>query len=879
MVAYLDFEEEIRRMTMHFTVVPHVHWDREWYFTQQKSQVYLDRYLSDAMDWLDANPGIPQYLFDAQASIIDDYLADHPEREGQLRRLVSAHRLLTGPWYTQCDQLVIHGESIVRNLIYGTRRAAELGHCFCVGYAPDCFGQAAQLPQLLSGFGIPYVIFKRGIDANAIPSDDFVWEANDGSKVFAYHLLDYMSFRKPSSNDAEANAALVDKLEAEYEPRSLSKEGFLFNGFDQFPLRKNIDQVVRDMGKENVSFGDLESVLEKMASTEGMPHYKGELTAGMTTRVHKSIYSSRADIKSLNAKAENELIRIAEPLQAIHFALTGREERNLLKRTWKQLMESSAHDSIGCCNSDQVNRDVFNRLEEALSSASEYEKIVYRQIAEGAGARPYAIQAYNFLPLEREQEVTLTILAPSTSFCLEDTKGRRYTVDVLSSREATKDVEMSYWWTGDAPNYVNPYVGSRVFECTIRATLRVPAMGYETFSVVDGSASHRATATAVGERVLENEWLRVEANQDGTLEILDKRSGYTYHDALEFVDDVDAGDAYDWSSDPDATLTVSSKGSVAEVSASDQTLRIGLELLLPANREERVVGEASLTEKVELTVTLPTDRPVLLVRTKVANAAIEHRMRVLVHADIPSEFSHADQTFGLIDRPTRLAAAENWQQLGWDERPRTIEPMQSFCYLEGDGRVVEVITDSVKEYQVVGEEMDTLAYTLFRSFTKMGRASLPDRPGRESGKPWDTPDAALLKDLELTFAVAFPGSVAEAVSLASEYTTPVRTHQKAAFDTSADEFLFGGYSPKVPLSYSALSVSGDVQPSIYKLAEDEGEGFVFRATALTDGDVSIRSTEGNVCLTNLAEDEDQPLDGNVRLKRNQIVTFRIKGEK
>ncbi|HQE70855.1 MAG TPA: hypothetical protein PK071_07030, partial [Atopobiaceae bacterium] len=219
-------------MAMHFTVVPHVHWDREWYFTQQKSQVYLDRCLSDVMDELDRNPGIPQYLFDAQTSIIDDYLADHPEREDQLRRLVSTHRLLTGPWYTQCDQLVVHGESIVRNLSYGTRRASDLGHCLSIGYAPDCFGQAAQLPQILAGFDIPYMMFKRGIDANVIPADDFIWESDDGSKVFAYHLLDYMSFRKPSSTNAQENIDLVKRIETDYEPRSLSKEAFLFNGFD-----------------------------------------------------------------------------------------------------------------------------------------------------------------------------------------------------------------------------------------------------------------------------------------------------------------------------------------------------------------------------------------------------------------------------------------------------------------------------------------------------------------------------------------------------------------------------------------------------------------------------------------------------------------------
>ncbi len=861
-------------MAMHFTVVPHVHWDREWYFTQQKSQVYLDRCLSDVMDELDRNPGIPQYLFDAQTSIIDDYLADHPEREDQLRRLVSTHRLLTGPWYTQCDQLVVHGESIVRNLSYGTRRASDLGHCLSIGYAPDCFGQAAQLPQILAGFDIPYMMFKRGIDANVIPADDFIWESDDGSKVFAYHLLDYMSFRKPSSTNAQENIDLVKRIETDYEPRSLSKEAFLFNGFDQFPLRKDIDKVVEAMGLDNVSFGDLETVFERMAATENLPVYIGELTSGMTTRVHKSIFSSRADIKTLNSKVENELVRIVEPLQAIYRSLTGREERNLIKRSWKQVMQNSAHDSIGCCNSDQVNRDIYNRFEEAMSSASEYEKIIYRQIAEGAKADPFAFQAYNFLPYERDQEVEITLISPSTTFELEDTKGNRYPVDVISYRDATKDVEAAIWWSGDAANTPKPYAGMTVYECQVRTTLRVPSMGYETFHIVEAKRAGASTATAA-DGILENPFLRVVANPDGTLEITDKHSGHVYHDALELIDDIDAGDSYDWSSDPEAPLIVSTKGSKAGISASGQTLRIVAEMLLPANRDERVAGIQSAVEKVELAIALPSDRPILLVTAKVANSAVEHRLRVLVHADIPSAWSHADQTFGLIDRPTRLAAADNWKNLGWDERPRTIEPMQSYCYLEGDGRVAQVITDSVKEYQVVGEELDTIAYTLFRSFTKMGRSDLPDRPGRASGKEWDTPDSALLKDLEFTFAIAFPETVAEAVTLASEYTTPIRVHQKVLCDISPDEFLFGGYSPEVPRSFSALSVEGDVQMSIYKLAEDEGQGAILRVTALSETPVIVHA-DRSACRTNLAESSDEDLVPGTVYKKNQIVTMRIK---
>ena len=37
-------------------VVPHSHWDREWYFTTSRSKVYLMKDLKDVLDTLESNP-------------------------------------------------------------------------------------------------------------------------------------------------------------------------------------------------------------------------------------------------------------------------------------------------------------------------------------------------------------------------------------------------------------------------------------------------------------------------------------------------------------------------------------------------------------------------------------------------------------------------------------------------------------------------------------------------------------------------------------------------------------------------------------------------------------------------------------------------------
>ena len=187
-------------MKTKFSIIPHVHWDREWYFTQQKSLVYLLHDLDEVIDVLERNENIKYFIFDAQTSLIDDYLKYHSHNKDRLLKLIRDKRLLTGPWYTQCDQMIIHGESIVRNLTYGVKEAEDFGHCMRIGYAVDCFGQAAQMPQIYKGFKIPYTLFKRGIQTSKVPNTEFIWKSDDGSEVYAYHCIDYMNFRNPSNN-------------------------------------------------------------------------------------------------------------------------------------------------------------------------------------------------------------------------------------------------------------------------------------------------------------------------------------------------------------------------------------------------------------------------------------------------------------------------------------------------------------------------------------------------------------------------------------------------------------------------------------------------------------------------------------------------------
>ena len=90
-----------------FPIIPHTHWDREWYFTTSRSKIYSLNHFKEIFDVLENNKNFSHFLLDAQLSIIDDYLEFHPYDEDRIKKLVTKGKLIIGPWYTQTDQMVI----------------------------------------------------------------------------------------------------------------------------------------------------------------------------------------------------------------------------------------------------------------------------------------------------------------------------------------------------------------------------------------------------------------------------------------------------------------------------------------------------------------------------------------------------------------------------------------------------------------------------------------------------------------------------------------------------------------------------------------------------------------------------------------------------
>src|ERR1700752_627556 len=108
-------------------IVPHTHWNREWYEPFQTFRLRLVHLIDGLLGLLEGDPSYARFLLDGQMAVIDDYLEVRPEAESRLRNLAAAGRLTMGPWYALMDEFLISGETIIRDLQLGFKKGAAFG--------------------------------------------------------------------------------------------------------------------------------------------------------------------------------------------------------------------------------------------------------------------------------------------------------------------------------------------------------------------------------------------------------------------------------------------------------------------------------------------------------------------------------------------------------------------------------------------------------------------------------------------------------------------------------------------------------------------------------------------------------------------------------
>jgi alpha-mannosidase len=362
-------------------IVPHTHWDREWYSPFQTFRLRLVDLLDEFLPALEDDLSYARFLLDGQMAVVDDYLEVRPEAESTLRRLAATGRLAMGPWYTLPDEFLVSGETHIRNLQLGLEKATTYGGAMDVGYLPDMFGHIAQMPQLLSQFGFGHTVVWRGVPS-AIDRTAFWWTAPDGTTIRAQYLA-RGGYGNGAAIPDDAKALLQRVAAHEHELGELLPKdaGMLFmNGTDHQVPQSWLGRVVAEANELQDDYHFVVTSLAEfltdpaVATIDGLPSWTGELRSGARANLLMGVASNHVRTKQLAARAERALERLAEPLCAA-FLPAEAWPASLLAIAWREVIRNAAHDSICACSHDEVVAAVDHRFNEA------------RQIAEGLADR------------------------------------------------------------------------------------------------------------------------------------------------------------------------------------------------------------------------------------------------------------------------------------------------------------------------------------------------------------------------------------------------------------------------------------------------------------------------------------------------------------
>ena len=838
-------------------VIPHSHWDREWYFTTSRSKVYLMKDLGDVLNTLENDPEFKYFMVDAQGSLLDDYIKWRPQDKERISKLVNEGRLVIGPWYTQTDQLVISGESIVRNMYYGMKRCESFGKYMNVGYVPDSFGQSGNMPQIYRQFGIEDTLFWRGVSDDMVKHTDYNWRGDDGSVVFTtqipfgYYIGGNIP-EAPEENDEFWKKECFEKAGG----RSATRHIYFPNGFDQAPVRTNLPQLVQERNEKDPENEYVISCIEdyiKDVKSENpeLEEVQGELVIAKHMRIHKSIFSSRSDLKVMNTQIQNYVTNVMEPLLTISYNLGNEYPHEAVAEIWKLLFENAAHDSIGSCISDTANEDVYVRYKQARDIAVNLVELHSRLVAANVkNDADMTFTVINTLPQKRKDTVIVKTYVPGGKFAIIDENGNDVDYTIIKSRDLTDYVLSQTIMLDPSRKF---YVPDQVLEVTMAIKANdVPALGYVQYSIDTKKDSHKETAD---KKVLENEYYAIEVEENGSLTIVDKANNVTYKNQGILVENGDDGDSFNYSP-PRKDMEVFSNESkcTVKISGSDiyDQAEIHFDMVVPADLDERAEGKVSVTMPVDMTVALRKDSKVIDFNVKVDNKGLSHRLCVLFDSQIVSAFNYADQQFGLIKRPNYyekemklymesmnnktekkagIQELANWanDQSTWQEPPISIEPTQSYVSLTDGKTGIAVIPQGVREYEVLDDSKIRL--TLFRTYGFMGKENLIYRPGRASGERIiETPAAQLLKEMEFNFGfTSYAGDIndSDIDTLAKQYNTNMEVYTYAEFLNGRLIFSqreIDGENAKI---HSLFETEGNLVVSAVKKAEED-DGYIIR---------------------------------------------------
>lgn len=867
-------------------LISHTHWDREWYLPMSEFMVDLVSLIDRVLMLLDQSKPEVCFLMDGQTIALKDYLVIRPENRAKIEMYLASGRLLCGPWYVLPDELLISGESHIRNYLAAT----DISNVK-TAYLPDSFGHPEQIPQIVAGLGLEGMPFWRGLPLS-VNKSEFIWQSPcPDYQILCVHLPSgYGNGARLERDDiVERLDGLLTRLAAS----SNTDKVLLMNGSDHIAPQLDIVELSDYYNRES-NIGEIKlsspdehiRMLYESLDKSKLEVYTGELRSGERAMLLGGTLSARMYLKQWNFRVTVTMERYLEPITALsNLAGISVIPKGYSRYIWESILENLPHDSICGCSIDDVHEEMIVRYKKIWQMENKLINDTFNKFARQdsdfdqawlVGFEPTTDRLPCYLEVDIDidaelfQDVNfskslivrreLAEIKPSPKgLTITDQIGREIPHLLLGCKE------FSY-------QRIQSHTTPEIFRVNrARVAMLLPAndFGYGTLKVARSDTPSKQVITD-GENHIENEFYRLEANAPtGDFILTDKRSGRKYNGIHRLIDKGDAGDEYSYSwPKHDKVISCSSLEVSREIIgaiAQKLTIKGVMELPEQLTNDRQSRSDCYVACPIRVTATLVSGQQYVHFHTEFENNACDHRLQVEYPCGVLADKSSSLSSFALTPRSVSTTVPREWV-----EYPQSTHPSHGLAFAEENGVGAAVFMRGLTEYEAENSEEETLLrVTLLRCVGWLSREDLLSRKG-PGGWVLETPGAQCLGKHEFETAYMPYGgdTVAERMAACDRFLHPVRLNQTRWGEASTGKSFKLNLPPGVRLSACKLP--------------HQGEGLIIRVYNITREQTTLKLTLPlDFCRaykTNLAEvcEYEIPVeDGEIEvsLKSAEIYTM------
>lgn len=892
-------------------IISHTHWDREWYLPYETHHMMLIETMDTLLETFEKDKNFKYYHLDGQTVLLEDYLEVRPDRKNLLEKVIKEGRLKIGPWYVLQDEFLTSSEANIRNLQYGHKDAKKYNvEVAKVGYFPDSFGNMGQAPQILNQAGINTAAFGRGVKPtgfnNEVNSDDkfespyseMYWESPDGSKVLGILFANWYCNGMEIPKDLEESKVYWKKRLNDAEKFASSNELLFMNGCDHQPIQTDLSKAIEvanslyeDIEFVHSNFDDYIKVLKESMKND-LQVIKGELrsqqTDGWYTLVNTA--SSRVYLKQLNQICQTLFEKVAEPIATMANNFGFDYPHHLFEYGWKSLMKNHPHDSICGCSVDEVHREMEARFDKAKDIAkyiinesltyiiNRIDTISFQKFGENI----YPFTVVNTSGYDRSGIVSVDMYLNKKYFReghpneiakeIRKVKLPKFKViDKYGNKIDSNIIDLGIKFDYDLPKdkFRQPFYARH-----LKVELEVndlKSFGWSTYALIEDKDEEIDKNSLINENILENKNLKVEINEDGSINLTDKNTNKEFKNLCIYENSGDIGNEYIYMKPtletPLTTKNLKAKIEVKEDLPYKAVIEITHNFNIPKSANDLLDEEIEEVlefkyrksqrskETVELVIktilTLEKNSKGLKVKSKFNNIAKDHRMRMLFETNIKMDTHYAESIFEVAKRDN--IPYETW------ENPSNCQHQQSFVNIHDEKHGLTIANKGLNEYEILNDNKNTIAITLLRSVRELGDWGV-----------FKTPDAQCLRDIVVEIEIIPHGEdMNTSIKEAHLFQIPIISKQL--------EIKEGSISNEESL----ISLEGDnIIWSALKINSETGNN-ILRVYNVSDKDSNLKITncklKGEKYKSNILEqDLEHKIEDTINLTKSEITTIAIK---